>query len=108
MAPNDGIDNVAIVDMLPAGFEIENPRLQSRKGITWIGDKALKPGYMDIRDDRLIIYGDFSHGRTESFYYSLRAVTRGKFTVPSIRAEAMYAPMKASVASSGEIIVSTK
>jgi uncharacterized protein YfaS (alpha-2-macroglobulin family) len=108
LAPNDRIDNVAIVDMLPAGFEIENPRLQSRKGITWIGDKAWKPGYMDIRDDRLIIYGDFSHGRTESFYYTLRAVTRGRFTVPSIRAEAMYSPMKASVASSGEIIVSAK
>ena len=58
-ALGESIDNVAIVDMLPAAFEIENPRLQSRKGITWIGDRAYHPLYMDIRDDRMVLYGNF-------------------------------------------------
>jgi uncharacterized protein YfaS (alpha-2-macroglobulin family) len=62
--------------------------------------------YMDIRDDRLIMYGDFRHGRKEVFYYGLRVVTQGEFILPPVRAEAMYAPMKASVASSGRIKVS--
>jgi len=105
-APNESLENVAIVDMLPAGFEIENPRLQSRKGIDWIGKRAYRPMYMDIRDDRLILYGNFRYGKEEVFYYGLRAVTEGSFILPPIQAEAMYAPMKSSVASSGKVVVS--
>ena len=91
--------------MLPAGFEIENPRLQSRKGVAWIGRKAYQPMYMDIRDDRMIIFGNFRLGQTRKFYYGLRAVTAGNFILPPIRGEAMYAPSKASVASSGKIVI---
>jgi uncharacterized protein YfaS (alpha-2-macroglobulin family) len=105
-ALHENLDNVAVVDMLPAGLEIENPRLQSRKGVDWIGEHAYQPMYMDIRDDRLILYGDFQFGREVTFYYGLRAVTEGTFILPPIRAEAMYAPMKASVASSGKVVVS--
>ncbi|MFQ5754192.1 MAG: hypothetical protein ACE5HI_19570, partial [bacterium] len=104
-ALHESLENVAIVDVLPAGFEIENPRLQSRQGIDWIGQKAYRPMYMDIRDDRMILYGDFRYGQTSKFYYGLRAVTRGNFTLPPIRAEAMYAPSKASVASSGKVVI---
>lgn len=105
-ALHENLDNVAVVDMLPAGLEIENPRLQSRKGVDWIGESAYQPMYLDIRDDRLILYGDFQFGREVTFYYGLRAVTEGTFILPPIQAEAMYAPMKASVASSGKVIVS--
>jgi len=101
----ESMDNVAIVDLLPAGFEIENPRLQSRKGVDWISQDAYTPLYMDIRDDRMILYGNFYHNQTAKFYYGLRAVTQGTFILPPIRGEAMYAPMKASVASSGRIVI---
>jgi hypothetical protein len=104
-ALTQSLENVAIVDLLPAGFEIENPRLQSRKGVDWIGENEFQPIYMDIRDDRLILYGDFEFGKEETFYYGIRAVTEGTFILPPIRGEAMYAPMKASVASSGKIVV---
>lgn len=104
-APNERLENVAVVDLLPAGLEIENPRLQSRAGIDWIEDGGYQPDYLDIRDDRLVLYGDFSAGETETFYYGLRAVTAGTFKLPPVRAEAMYAPTKASVANSGRIVV---
>jgi uncharacterized protein YfaS (alpha-2-macroglobulin family) len=104
-APNEPLENVAVVDLLPAGLEIENPRLQSRRGISWIGDKAYKPTYTDIRDDRLIFYGDIGHGSEQKFYYALRAITRGSFILPPVTAEVMYAPMKRSVASSGRVVV---
>jgi hypothetical protein len=104
-ALTEDLDNVAIVDMLPAGFEIENPRLQSRAGIDWIGDENYKPLYMDIRDDRLVLFGHFRRNVAAKFYYGLSAVTQGKFILPPIRAEAMYAPSKASVASSGRVVV---
>lgn len=104
-APTESLKNVAIVDLLPAGLEIENPRLQSRRSIKWIEKKAFSPQFLDYRDDRMIFYTDLQQGVDHTFYYSLRAVTLGDFILPPIRAEAMYAPMKASVASSGKIHV---
>ncbi len=104
-ALTEAVQNVAIADLLPAGFEIENPRLQSRRGIGWIGDKMYQPRYMDIRDDRMVIYGDFQVNKEEKFYYGIRVVSAGTFVVPPVRAEAMYAPMISSVASSGKVVV---
>ncbi len=104
-ATAERLENVAVVDLLPAGLEIENTRLQSRAGIDWIEDNGFQPDYLDIRDDRLVLYGDFRQGETVKFYYALRAVTAGTFKLPPVRAEAMYAPTKASVASSGRIVV---
>lgn len=104
-ALTEAVQNVAVVDMLPAGFEIENPRLQSRRGIGWIGDKMYQPRYMDIRDDRMVIYGDFEANREAKFFYGIRVVSAGTFIVPPVRAEAMYAPTISSVASSGTIEV---
>jgi alpha-2-macroglobulin len=99
------LENVAVVDVLPAGFEIENPRLESRAGIPWITDRGFKPDYMDIRDDRIIFYGKFKRNQEQKIYYALRAVTRGEFTLPPVSAEAMYDPEKSSVASNGKIRV---
>ncbi len=104
-AMTEALENVAIVDMLSAGLEIENPRLQSRRGVDWIGERSWQPKYIDIRDDRLILYGDVPYGREVTFYYGLRAVSEGTFILPPVQAEAMYAPMKASVASSGKITI---
>ena len=52
-----------------------------------------------------MLFGDFPEGKTVKFYYGLRAVTVGTFKLPPVRAEAMYAPTKASVASSGRVVV---
>lgn len=82
------IDNVAITDMLPAGFEIENPRLNATSEYSWIKDTG-SADYFDIRDDRVNIFstvtGNYSH-----FYYIVRAVTPGTFTMGSVMADAMY------------------
>lgn len=99
------LQNVVVIDMLPAGFEIENPRLVSRADAPWGKQQSFKPDYMDIRDDRLILYGTFRYQQEQKFYYPLRVVTQGAFTVPPISAEAMYDPSKSAVASSGTIQV---
>jgi len=109
-ATGDDVRNLVIVDMLPAGFAIENPRLESRQSLDWL-DKRYEhkdrfyTEYMDMRDDRLILFGDVYSKRPRVFYYALRAVTPGTFTVPSIKAEAMYNPVITSVASSSQITV---
>ena len=102
---NWNLENVVVVDMLPAGFEIENARLASRTGIPWLKTQDFKPDYVDIRDDRIVFFGAFPRQRERKFHYALRAVTRGEFTVPPVTAEAMYDPANASVASGGKIKV---
>ncbi len=99
------LDNVVVVDMLPTGFEIENPRLESRAGIAWLKNQDFKPDYIDIRDDRLIFFGTFPQQRERKFYYALRAVSQGEFTLPPIVAEAMYDPTKSAVMGSMRIDV---
>ena len=99
------LENVVVVDMLPTGFEIENPRLESRAGIPWLKAQGFKPDYIDIRDDRLIFFGTFPRQRERKFYYALRAVTQGEFTLPPIAAEAMYDPTKSTVTGSMSIKV---
>ncbi len=102
-ALNWNLENVVVVDMLPAGFEIENARLASRAGIPWLKPQDFKPDYVDIRDDRLIFFGAFPRQRERKFHYALRAVTRGEFNLPPVSAEAMYDPANSSVAGSGKI-----
>ena len=102
------LENVVVVDMLPTGFEIENPRLESRAGIPWLKTQGFKPDYIDIRDDRLIFFGTFPRQRERKFYYALRAVTQGEFTLPPIAAEAMYDPIKSAVTGSMNIKVVTE
>ncbi len=43
----------------------------------------------DIRDDRLTLFVDTLTGE-RSYGFKMRAVTRGKFTVPQISAYGMY------------------
>lgn len=99
------LHNVVVVDMLPAGVEIENPRLKTRSNNSILHQQSFRPNNIDIRDDRLILFGSFPKDKEQKFYYSLRAVTEGSFTLPPISAEAMYDPSKSAVAGTGTIQV---
>ncbi len=87
------IQNVAVVDRLPAGFEVENPRLGRSTKAEWIkDDEQWVSDFMNLRDDRLEAFGTIVPGATKKIIYTVRAVTSGKFTVPPPEAEAMYDP----------------
>jgi len=86
----DRLENVAISDLLPAGLEIENPRIADATQYSFIRNATL-PDYIDIRDDRINMYTGFrGNGRQVVFYYAVRAVTQGTFDYAPIVAEAMY------------------
>ena len=102
-ALDKNLENVIVADLLPAGLEIENPRLESRADVPWIKDQDWTADYMDIRDDRMLLFLDLPGGKERTFYYALRAVTVGEFTLPPITAECMYDPSYTSVASGGAI-----
>lgn len=90
------LEYIAIDDLLPAGLEIENPRL-----LTTAADAAQQPNdaaaanlfhdsRTDMRDDRLIVVGDLTSAGTGTYVYTARAVTPGKFVLPPVHAECMY------------------
>ncbi len=85
------VKNVAIVDRVPAGIEIENPRLGKSEDLQWMKD-VYKAEYQDLRDDRIQVFGDLKPDSIQYIYYSARAVTKGSFTAPAAFVEAMYDP----------------
>ena len=92
------VDNVAIVDLLPGGFEVvlePRARKQASEGEpAWtppIGTAAStwKPEYVDVREDRVVLYG-WVAAETQQFVYRIKATNAGQFTLPPAYAEAMY------------------
>jgi alpha-2-macroglobulin len=82
------IENVVITDLLPAGFEIENPRTKEIPGMDWIKD-GMTPTALDVRDDRIHFFVD-ANSNKQSYYYAVRAVTPGDFKMGPVSADAMY------------------
>jgi len=95
--------NVIVADLLPACFEIENPRLASTEKISWITEDSFEPDHIDIRDDRLLLFTDLPNTKELHYRYVVRAVTRGEFTLPAISASCMYDPSIVSVNGQGEV-----
>ncbi|MDR0442273.1 MAG: alpha-2-macroglobulin family protein [Treponema sp.] len=78
--------DVAIVDLCPAGLETD---IDSIRQASSSSRNAWTADYVDIREDRLVIYGTVG-SRISSFSYKARAINAGSFTVPALFAEALY------------------
>ena len=83
------VDNVVITDILPAGFEIENPRLSETADMQWIKNNSV-PEHFDIRDDRINLFTTVNSYTKYNFYYVVRAVSKGSFVMGPVSADAMY------------------
>lgn len=97
------IENVAVTDLLPACFEIENSRLTAERSAEWMKGRAT-PDYTDIRDDRITF---FSTATTvaKKFYYTVRVVGKGDFVMGPVSADAMYNGLYHSVSGSMKLII---
>lgn len=101
------ISNVVINDLLPAGLEIENPRLKGKNDMSWLGEFD-QADYLDIRDDRILLFTEAPSSRKMTFYYMVRAVTAGDFKLPGVVAEAMYSPGFRSVTETNRLKVQAR
>lgn len=93
---NDYISNIAIEDLLPGGFEVVRDSV-----------KTDAMNFIDVREDRVNLFGGISSTLTE-FVYKIKAVNTGKFIVPPIFAEAMYNPSLQAHGVNGEMEIITK
>jgi len=87
------ISNVAIVDLLPGGFELDMENAT-----------AGAMDFVDKREDRVIAFGSVSPSG-QTFRYRMRATAKGTFIVPPAFAEAMYDPTTKTRGIAGEITV---
>ena len=80
--------NLALSELLPGGFDFAPSH----------APYAIKPGlatlegtdYVDLREDRALLFFSLKAGETKSFTYSLRPTCAGTFTVPPAYAQSMY------------------
>jgi uncharacterized protein YfaS (alpha-2-macroglobulin family) len=86
------VKNVVVSMLLPAGLEVENPRLKTTETLAWMVHSNLDPAYLDLRDDRVLLFVDLPQNKWLTSYSLLRAVTPGQFRLPPLQAEAMYNP----------------
>lgn len=114
------LSNLAIVDLLPGGFEVvqQTPpapeagdeEAQDATSAGWQSPLAASgstwaPDFSDIREDRVIVYGSAST-ELQEFVYQIKATNTGSFTIPPAYGEAMYdREIQAMSASSGKITV---
>lgn len=84
-----------VVDLLPAGFEIQNvsaPAGDASGSYSWLKDLS-SPDYTDARDDRYIASLDLPNGTADfKLAYVVRAITPGTFKYPALDVEDMYDP----------------
>ena len=103
---------IIVADYLPAGFEIDNPRLVS-SGETgtlgWITDAA-EPVNTEFRDDRFTAAFDRNQESSPVFTvaYVVRAVSPGRYMLPQAKVEDMYRPDRLGRTATGAIEISPK
>jgi uncharacterized protein YfaS (alpha-2-macroglobulin family) len=98
-----------VVDLLPAGFEIENARISGSKKtdeFAWLGDLT-NPLYAEYRDDRFVAAINLDSDNSDfQFAYLVRAVTPGSYGLPASSVEDMYRPsLRARTSATGKVTI---
>jgi uncharacterized protein YfaS (alpha-2-macroglobulin family) len=103
---------VMLADYLPAGFEIDNPKLVSSgdaNALPWIKDGA-EAAHAEFKDDRFAAAFERRADSPAMFTaaYIVRAVTPGKYVLPQAVVEDMYRPDRYGRTATGKIEVSAR
>ena len=99
----DSVKNVAIVDLLPGGFEVEMLNPGTPNPIAAAGS-SLNADYVDVREDRVLVFTS-ADSAVHDFVYYINPTNRGQYVVPPIYAEAMYDRMAQASGLPGKIEV---
>ena len=126
------VQDVAIVDLLPGGFEVVPERRDAPapaaageeggegegaadgedKAAAWVSPvgsakSTWHPDYADVREDRVVLYGAVEN-QAALFIYKIKATNAGSYTVPPTYAEGMYDRKVEARSLGGKIVVEKK
>lgn len=108
---NRSVGNVAIVDALPGGLEVENPRLATSSAVgeaegegTPAGVAVGRADRTEFLDDRVVLFASVHPGK-QVFRYSLRATTAGQFAIPPVQGSCMYDPAVAALGEGSQLVI---
>jgi len=100
-----------VVDLLPAGFEIETASVSKGRSTTdysWLPELT-EATYTEERDDRFVAALDLKGGVKDfALAYIVRAVTAGEFTYPALVVEDMYEPETSGHTAISKLIVAPR
>jgi uncharacterized protein YfaS (alpha-2-macroglobulin family) len=110
--PDPQFGRVLVVDYLPAGFEIDNPKLVSSGDtgtLSWIAD-AVAPVYSEFRDERFSAAFERKPKDSAAFSvaYVVRAVSPGRYVLPQAYVEDMYRPDRFGRTGTGTVEIGAK
>jgi uncharacterized protein YfaS (alpha-2-macroglobulin family) len=123
----DRVAQIAIVDLLPGGVEAVlelQPQSDGSQGfdpaagrgghagfsalpIGVPGQSNWAPQHLDVRDDRVVLYGDVTRDAS-TFVYRVRATNAGMYAVPPAFAEGMYDRKIAGIGLAGKLEIVKK
>lgn len=107
---NQTTPDALLVEMLPAGFELENPalgqgvkledlKLAGKPAWQWEWNDYIK--YQGFEDDRYVAALSLAAGSQRQLLYLMRAVTPGEYAVPLTQVEDMVRPERRALGGEG-------
>ncbi|WP_286809495.1 alpha-2-macroglobulin family protein [Leclercia sp. UBA2479] len=113
---SQNVPDALVVDLLPAGLELENQNLASSSASLQESGSEVQNllnqmqqadiQHMEFRDDRFVAAVPVNEGQPVTLVYLARAVTPGTYQVPVPMVESMYVPQwRATGAASGPLTV---
>lgn len=81
------IDNVALTQVLPSGWEVANTLLGDEMP-SFVRNSSFD--FVDVRDDKIMWFFSLYEDKIQNFYVKLNAVTPGKYSLTGAFVEAMY------------------
>ena len=91
VAGRTSVAQVALVDLLPGGFELVIPTDQNNGSCFFCAPDSSTPNinYADPREDRVVFYGTLTED-VQEVIYRIKATNIGTYTIPPAYGEAMY------------------
>lgn len=110
------VPDALVVDLLPAGLELENQNLANSSASLQENGEAVQNllnqmqqadiQHIEFRDDRFVAAVAVNEGQPVTLVYLARAVTPGSYQVPQPQVESMYVPQwRATGTASGPLNV---
>ncbi|RBP37730.1 hypothetical protein DES53_113112 [Roseimicrobium gellanilyticum] len=91
--------NVALLDLLPGSFEVEQGTLRPGRNTMPGAD------FVEVREDRNVFFTNVRKGDVQVFTYRIKPIAAGTFVIPPVYAESMYDQNFKGRALGGKLVV---